>query len=99
MQEKSFNLNHNLSCILTMPHHQRKGYGRLLIDFSYLLSKKEGRIGTPETPLSDLGLISYRAYWTDIILGWLQSHKGKEISIQKMSEQTSIVTHDIIRCI
>ena len=24
---------------MTMPHCQRKGYGRMLIDFSYMLSK------------------------------------------------------------
>lgn len=32
-------LNYNVSCILTLPPYQRKGYGRLLIDFSeYMLS-------------------------------------------------------------
>lgn len=33
-QEKSSNNNYNVSCILTLPPYQRKGYGRLLIDFS-----------------------------------------------------------------
>ena len=34
MQEKHSAQNYNLSCILTMPQHMRKGYGRLLVDFS-----------------------------------------------------------------
>ena len=49
-------------------------YGRLLIDFSYRLTQKEERVGSPERPLSDLGLISYRSYWKDVILTYLLRH-------------------------
>lgn len=48
---KDNSFGNNLSCILMLPFHQRKGYGKFIINFSYALSKKEKIVGTPETPL------------------------------------------------
>ena len=73
----------------------KKGYGKLLISFSYELSKKEQKVGSPEKPLSDLGLLSYRSYWTQVLLEILRKHRGN-ISIKDISSMTSIKTDDII---
>lgn len=40
-----------------------------MIEFSYELSKVEGRTGTPERPLSDLGYVTYVSYWTQKVIG------------------------------
>ncbi|KAF8312486.1 hypothetical protein DL93DRAFT_2082064 [Clavulina sp. PMI_390] len=61
----------NLSCIMTLPVRQRKGWGNLLIDFSYLLSRKEKRVGTPERPLSALGERTYKRYWELAVKSYL----------------------------
>lgn len=94
-KEKESSNNYNLACILTLPFHQRKGYGKFLIDFSYLLSKKEGKIGSPEEPLSDLGFSTYFSYWTQTIVNILIEYSDSSITIKKISDLSSIREIDI----
>lgn len=96
-KEKASEEGYNLACILTLPSYQRKGYGKFLISFSYELSKLEGKVGTPERPLSDLGLVSYRSYWTRVILTHIkQLGEDEAISIEDLSKKTSIRPADAI---
>ena len=86
---------YNLACILTLPCYQRKGYGKLMIAFSYELSRREGKLGTPERPISDLGLVSYRSYWVYALLEILAKHRGS-VSITELSEMTKFRTVDVV---
>eukprot|EP00899_Mesostigma_viride_P003829 jgi/Mesvir1/13447/Mv16512-RA.1 len=94
-KEKNSDEGYNLACILTLPPYQRKGYGKFLISFSYELSKKECKVGTPERPLSDLGLLSYRGYWTGVLLTILKK-TSENLSIKDLSDMTAIKTEDVI---
>jgi len=76
-KEKYSDVGYNLACILTFPCHQRKGYGRFLIDFSYALSKREEKVGSPEKPMSDLGQQAYKPYWTSTIVDYLDRNRGE----------------------
>lgn len=80
---------------MVLPPYQRKGYGQFLINLSYFFSRNEKRICTPEVPLSDLGKISYKSYWTLAILETLLKHKGN-LSIKELSDFTGIRNEDII---
>jgi GNAT superfamily N-acetyltransferase len=83
-KEKHSEEGYNLACILTLPPYQRKGYGKFLISFSYELSKIEGKVGTPERPLSDLGAVSYRSYWSRALLRVLaENHTTVSIKVRE----------------
>ncbi|OAA50601.1 Acyl-CoA N-acyltransferase [Metarhizium rileyi] len=101
-KEKRASSQNNVSCILTLPIHQRKGYGNLLIDFSYLLTKAEGKTGSPEKPLSDMGLVSYRNYWRlelcryFLSLMEMDGRRRDGLSIKKISNDTGMTHDDVV---
>jgi histone acetyltransferase SAS3 len=101
-KEKRSSSQNNVSCILTLPIHQRKGYGNLLIDFSYLLTKVEQKTGSPEKPLSDMGLVSYRNYWRLVLCRYFidtlksEGHKESGLSVKKISDDTGMTADDVI---
>jgi histone acetyltransferase MYST1 len=63
---------------------------------AYELSKKEGKVGSPEKPLSDLGQVSYRAYWTWVLFGILRQYSGSDLSVMDLTRITSIRADDIL---
>jgi hypothetical protein len=88
---------YNLACILTLPQYQKAGYGKFIISLSYELSKREGKTGSPEKPLSDLGKLSYKSYWEHVLMHLLAEYDfTKNIQIPEISEQTGIKQEDII---
>lgn len=97
-KEKRPSSQNNVSCILVLPIHQRKGYGHLLIDFSYLLTRVEKKTGSPEKPLSDMGLVSYRNYWRLVLCYYLRDLKSgdKVPSIKEISDAMGLTPDDVI---
>ena len=70
----------------------------MLIEFSYLLTKVEQKTGSPEKPLSDMGLVSYRSYWRLILCKELLAlHAEKApISVSELSSKTGMTPDDIV---
>lgn len=96
--------NNNLACILVFPPWQRKGLGGLLMAASYEISRREGVLGGPEKPISDLGKKGYRRYWAGEIARWLldldvDSNCGKEVlvDINDCSKATWISPEDCLQ--
>ncbi|KAI5295262.1 Histone acetyltransferase [Ascosphaera acerosa] len=94
-KEKESAEGYNVACILTLPQYQRKGYGRLLIAMSYELSKREGKLGSPEKPLSDLGLVSYRQYWRETLVELLLEPGRESVSENELATLSSMTEKDV----
>jgi histone acetyltransferase MYST1 len=96
-KEKVSTEGYNLACIMTFPQYQKCGFGKFIISLSYELTKLEGKTGSPEKPLSDLGKVSYRSYWTHVLLNLFRDHDlTKDIAIKDISIETGVKTEDII---
>lgn len=75
-----------------------QGYGKLMISLSYELSQREGKKGSPEKPLSDLGQISYKSFWTDALIELLRklTTPTREASLEELSDLTGFQMTDVV---
>ena len=52
-------------------------------------------MGSPEKPLSDLGLLGYRSYWAEKIVETVLD-AGEEISVDEIAQATAITHADVM---
>lgn len=95
--------NNNLACILIFPPWQRKGLGSLLMGVSYEISRREGILGGPEKPISDLGKKGYKRFWAGEVARWIMecvptdpSSDKALFSIEECSRATWIAPEDCL---
>ncbi|THW58732.1 hypothetical protein D6D25_02808 [Aureobasidium pullulans] len=89
--------NNNVACILVFPPWQKRGLGQLLMGVSYELSRREGRLGGPEKPLSSLGRKAYLAYWSDSICRTILSNpSNRSWTVDQIVQQTWIAPEDVV---
>ncbi|KAI8626253.1 acyl-CoA N-acyltransferase [Xylariaceae sp. FL1651] len=81
--------NNNLACILVFPPWQRKGLGALLMGVSYEISRREGLLGGPEKPISELGRKGYKRFWAGEITRWILE---QELPVPP-ADSTSVTRH------
>ena len=90
--------NNNLACILVFPPWQRRGLGRVLMGASYELGRREGRIGGPEKPLSELGKRGYMRFWQarvarEVLLGV----RGKSsLTVKELAGRCAMLVEDVV---
>jgi GNAT superfamily N-acetyltransferase len=95
--------NNNLACILIFPPWQKKSLGSLLMGVSYEIARREGILGGPEKPISDLGKKGYKRFWGAEIARWLlqcketDRKKGKGmVDVERISKETWIMPEDAL---
>ena len=86
-----------LSCILVLPSEQRKGYGKLLISAAYELSKREGRQGSAERPLSGPGYAAFMSWWLWRLGAVVADcYDGEVLSIAQLSHLSGMTSEDVV---
>ena len=69
-----FEISNNINCML----HKTATF----LSSGYLLSRIEGQPGSPEKPLSDLGRVSYEAFWKSVVMEYLAEHNNGNFSFK-----------------
>lgn len=94
----------HLSTIFTQIYFKQNTYLTVLtfifaaVRAGYELSKLESAVGSPEKPLSDLGKLSYRSYWSWVLLEILRDFRGTlSIKDLRWTHKHYLITSDIIR--
>jgi hypothetical protein len=89
--------NNNLACILIFPPWQRRGFGKILMGISYELSKRDGRIGGPEKPLSELGRKGYTRFWEATIARFILGLQGTySLTVGEIAKNCWVLPEDVI---
>ena len=92
-------LSNVLSCILVLPHVQRRGYGKFLINVAYEFAYRENRFGTAERPLSALGKASFYSFWAGKILDHIDIGCEGTLTLGDVSNRSGITPEDIAECL
>jgi hypothetical protein len=69
----------------------------MMMAASYELSKRNGRLGGPERPLSEAGAASYAVYWCRTVGRLLLKRpRNNAISVRDISEATCMIEEDVM---
>lgn len=78
--------------LLLTTHHR----ARLHTLGSFLLSRREKKLGSPEKPLSALGKVAYTKYWKASIVDCI-TRSGEAVSVGDLAVGTGMHHSDVIR--
>jgi hypothetical protein len=92
----------NLACILVFPPWQKKALGGLLMAISYEISRREGVLGGPEKPISEMGRVGYVRFWSAEVARWILEQEFEEgmhemeVSVENIAKGTWICAEDVL---
>jgi len=91
---KDDTLCYNLSCLLTYPAYEKKKAGWFLVDLSYELSKREGKVGSPEAPNAHAQKL-YTSFISHAICKQILTNQ-KEVCLDAMAYNAGIEYKDVV---